>query len=939
MKKLLASLVVLAALAVGGWFAASYLGFAWLPGTEGPAARVLPRAEWEPYGYQVREGPRARAYNLPVVVTLAPEGEATVRVLLDLQDPQNYYFAELTRSRVRLCKVESGLESELGVARPCRLAVGANKVILKRRYDTLEVVLNDVVAAAAEDESFHGGSIGAGARGPGATLKVGTPQPCDPIYFADDFMKGATEGDGWKPVAGSWNLATLRNPSLSSNAFYYVGSASGGKPAAAVRGEWFWDNYRFRAAACSAGPGDVGLYFYYRDADNCYLFRWNAARQPDGSAGRRQLLKRWHGEETVLAQAPGGYQPGVWYELETEVTGARIRTFIDGHEVFSVTDGALCFGQVGLHTAVQAPAEAHFDDTLVQSVRGFEDDFSVPALGRWRPLGGSWEPRSEEGRHACVATADAPAKAVAGSSRWRDYTLEAGVRLPQQMVPATEVGVVSRYLDETNYALFAWQPAAGAVRFEATVDGKRVAQEHAIAHKATAGTRHVLSVEWRGAVATAHLDGQPVASAWVPGLPRGAVGLYAAEAQQPRFEAVRVRFPLPPEPVLTTHEIFSRELTMEVWAGAANDWEPVSEALDGVPSEVYWHRADFFGDATMEIDLKGEAARAAAEGKQPRAVRLVLSADSPKTALSGYSFVLTWPDAAKGETAYRALLTRNGAEAAQRTVAFEAPVRRLRFERLGNYIMASVNDEPLLAAKDPQPLPGCRAAFAAHNLPIPRQDVVVFSDTVKVYTFSRASSDWRPAAGTWEISNRWECDPRWSFFSGVPDASSLAAIWNKNAFDGDVSVEFAVGPKMDTSKGGTAYKYTRDFNVTICADGQDLSSGYSFLYGGWDNKETAITRGNTVVARCDSVIPRSSGIHRRWFYLKAEKRGNTLNFFVDGVRVLTYKDPDPLPGNRVGIWTWGNGIMVSRVRISARALGGTEPPGAAYAPCRTLYTP
>ncbi|HRR81644.1 MAG TPA: hypothetical protein P5118_15795, partial [Planctomycetota bacterium] len=154
-----------------------------------------------------------------------------------------------------------------------------------------------------------------------------------------------------------------------------------------------------------------------------------------------------------------------------------------------------------------------------------------------------------------------------------------------------------------------------------------------------------------------------------------------------------------------------------------------------------------------------------------------------------------------------------------------------------------------------------------------------------------------------------------------------------------VSVEFAVGPKMDTSKGGTAYKYTRDFNVTICADGQDLSSGYSFLYGGWDNKETAITRGNTVVARCDSVIPRSSGIHRRWFYLKAEKRGNTLNFFVDGVRVLTYKDPDPLPGNRVGIWTWGNGIMVSRVRISARALGGTEPPGAAYAPCRTLYTP
>jgi hypothetical protein len=87
------------------------------------------------------------------------------------------------------------------------------------------------------------------------------------------------------------------------------------------------------------------------------------------------------------------------------------------------------------------------------------------------------------------------------------------------------------------------------------------------------------------------------------------------------------------------------------------------------------------------------------------------------------------------------------------------------------------------------------------------------------------------------------------------------------------------------------------------------------------------------------VIPRASGIHRRWFYLKVEKIRNTLNFYVDGTRILSYADPDPLPGNRMAIWTWGNGIMVSRVRISAASVRPADAPGTPRGPCRSLYTP
>lgn len=943
MWKLLVACLVAGAVVAGAafvWLGQDFLGGG--AGSAGVAARSPLRAAWEPYGYQLREGPRTRSYNLPVVVTVPEGAKPHVRMVLDLQDRSNYYFVEMTDELTRIGKVESGLEAPLGVQKPLGLQPGSNRVVLKRRYDTIEVVLNDAVAARAQDESFHGGSLGAGVMGDLASLKVGTPQQCDPVHLRDDFMRAKEEEGSWRTPAGSWHVAELRNPSLSSNAFYYVAAAADAKtPATAVRGEWFWDNYRFRAAARSTGTADVGVYIYYRDPNNYYLFRWNADKQPDGSPGRKQLVKRRHGQETLLAEAPGGYQAGVWYELGAEAIEDRIRAFIDGHEVFSVSDPNLCFGSVGLYTALSTPAEAHFDDVLVQGMRAFEDDFATVAAARWRPLGGAWSQDSDERGSFCLASAQAPARAVAGSSQWRDYTLAVNLRLPALLAPETEVGLVSHYLDETNYALFAWQPASGAARFEAFVDGQRAAQEHAVVPRAPAATGHRLSVQWRGTVATASLDGQPVVSAWVPGLPRGAVGLHAAEAKDLRFEHVRVDFPLPPEPVLTSHKIFSRELTMEVWAGAANDWEADQETLDGAATQVWWHRADFHGDATMEIDLK-DAAAAAAAGKSnvPRAVRLVLSADLGKSASSGYTFVLQWPGGA-GSTgaAYKATLLRAGAVAAQRTFSLDSALHRIRFERIGNHIIASANNEPLLAAKDPRPLTGCRAAFAAVNIPIPREDVAVFSDTVQVYTFNKAASDWRPAAGVWEISNRWECDPRWSFFSGVPDKTDLAAIWNKWAFDGDVSVEFAVGPKMETARSGTAYKHTRDFNVTICADGRDLTSGYSFLYGGWDNKETAITRGDKVVARAATVIPRSSSIHRRWFYLKAEKLGNTLNFYVDGSRVLSYTDPTPLPGNRVAIWTWANGIMVARVRISASAIGPAEPPGTPGPPCRSIYGP
>ena len=900
------------------------------PPSLGPAHGRI-KAPWEPYGFQCREAPRRRRYNLPVLINVHRHPDPNVRLLLDMQDPANYYFVEFTTAGTRIGKVESGLETALGTGSDRGLRPGSeNKVVVKRRHDSIAVVLNDSAVARAEDESLHGGQVGAGVLDGSAAVRFGTPQPCDPIYFGDDFMKGASEGEAWHTVSGSWRLAEIRNPSLSSNAFYYIGRAPGGGPAAlSVRGEWFWDGYRLRVACASFGSRDVGIAFYYRDEDNHWLFRWNGGKQ---GGGRRQLVRRWHGEETVLAEAPGGYQRGVWYELAVEAVGSRIRASIDGHQVFNVADRELCFGRVGLYTATASPAAAHFDDVLVQTIRSFEDDFATVSARRWRPLKGSWEQRRDGGRPLCFVSAEGSAKAVAGSARWRDYTASATLRLPPSLSPDSEAGLVAHYLDEMNYAVFAWKPGSGTARLEARVEGERACLQQVQAPQAPAGTAHILDLACEHGVLTARLDGQPLVSAWVPGLPKGRAGLHAARIGGLAFDRFGVAFPLPPEPILTTNEVFKHEHTMQIWAGAAQDWEGTAETLGGRSLRPRWHRADFFGPATIEAEIK----KPPPPGAGDASCRLVLSAHSTRTVASGYNYLFTWPSAASGPC--KALVTRGQKIVGEKALTPEGPVRRLRFRRIGSHVVASVNERQILAFHDPEPLAGTRAACVAHGLTIPKTDVQVFSDNVKVYTFSRATTDWRTAAGTWQVTNRWECDPRWSFFSGVPDRTRLAAIWNKLDLEGDVTVEFAVGPKMENVRGGGSYRYARDFNVTLCADGRDLRSGYSFLFGGWDNARTGILRGDKPIASSSYVIRRSSDIHRRWYYIKAEKRGNTLNYWINGHRYATAQDPSPLTGKHIAIWSYDCGIMVSRVRISASRIGSKEPPRPVPGPCRTVYS-
>ena len=224
------------------------------------------------------------------------------------------------------------------------------------------------------------------------------------------------------------------------------------------------------------------------------------------------------------------------------------------------------------------------------------------------------------------------------------------------------------------------------------------------------------------------------------------------------------------------------------------------------------------------------------------------------------------------------------------------------------------------AAPDaPAPSPAPSIALSGINI---LKDVAVSSNHVYDYTFSTAPVDWRVAAGVWEMTNRWSCSPGWSWFGGRSD--EVAAIWNKRRVGGDLSAQMYFAFKMGLNVPQWP-EYPSDVALSICGDGTNLGSGYVFIAGAKDNSCSLLMKNGEVVARSDkaeALLPRLSdgspsneNIHRRWWYMRLDKNGDTITALLDGKPVLSYVDTKPIEGGQSAIWTYNNGIMLARVQL------------------------
>jgi hypothetical protein len=193
------------------------------------------------------------------------------------------------------------------------------------------------------------------------------------------------------------------------------------------------------------------------------------------------------------------------------------------------------------------------------------------------------------------------------------------------------------------------------------------------------------------------------------------------------------------------------------------------------------------------------------------------------------------------------------------------------------------------------------------------------------YTFGSAPTDWVPLSGRWEVVNRFACDPTWSFFGGW--SQGLACLWNKHRFTGDIVVEAYVAFRHGLPWNPEVWSYRpADLCLTLCGDGSNPDSGYSFQFGGDEGERSVIRRGKTVLGASAShdVVPPSfcdehpsmDDFHRRWWRLEARVEGSRLTFLVDGETVAQVYDPQPLSSGQLALWTVHNGMMVARVRVA-----------------------
>jgi len=846
------------------------------------------------------------------------ETKAQARVLFHWQEDQSGYALLLDADSLKLLKFKHGSATVLspevdfqpGRAAPLSLTI-------KRRPWRIGVIVNGVLRFTAYDDEFPaGGHWGYGVAGSGLEFQDPLYQPTEPVYFTDDFMRTPESEGAWTRVLGDWSYSGLPtprpDPNKSANPFAYLGR---GEKALATAGYWFWDDYAWEVSARPMGPGALGLVAYYQDPENYLLFRWHSAT----GGGERQLVKVTDGQPTLLAQADGGFESDQWYRLGLRVFEQLIEATLDGQLVLRAEAPLWGQGPAGLY-AEGLPA-AYFDDAKAEAWEVLEDDFSQSNPGRWHNVGSRWATQSLPGRESETSGAlgvrirldnsggDLGGKTIAGRSEWQNYVVSADIKPEGQ----GGVGLCFYYQDEGNHFLLRWGGDSEKLAYRnlcqliSVVQGEKMVLGQ-LRGGYNPGQWYRFRCEVDHSYIRAFVNDRLLFERLDWRLPGGKVGLYGHEAKGTLYDNVQVRFLPPLEKYVEFTAQFTREDTMKEWATELADWDPPAEGRS-----VYWHRGHFYGVPTLDLWVEGVA-------QEHRATTLILSGDG-QNEQSGYSLTIT---TGPGEERIYGQIARAG-RFVTRAMAFDVPPQStpwVRFVQRGRYLVGYANGVCFVGYREDYDLLqghrlGVRVAGGALN------PNAVYARSANHYdtTFTTAPIDWHIQKGVWETTNRWRCAPDWSWFGGTKHLTPV--IWSKRDYAGDLILEFYAAIQMDLDR-FPHYSHPSDLNATICGNGCDLSSGYSFLFAGHHNTGSYLYRNGQLVAQNTALEarfdrPHTLGglnrFHRHWFRLRVEKIGPQVRFSVDGHPLLQYTDPEPLPGGKVALWSVHNGVMIARTRL------------------------
>lgn len=697
------------------------------------------------------------------------------------------------------------------------------------------------------------------------------------LYFSDNFMHGDNELGEWRVATGKWSVHSLNTPVRSANPFSFIGR---GDHAEATTGYWFWRNYRFACAVQPLAKGGFGFRILKRDKSS-YSLQWS----PE-NGGELTFRKEVPAPlSPVTRHIPLQLEPTFWYQVAFSAVNGLVTITVDGQEILRYSDPMpLVSGSVSLCAEGNG---AIFDDALVmpadtmvleqlaassaycrrQNLASGDERYQLSGMELSNstlscrisdmPRGSHLILKGREGYGECVF---ARLESVSEGTQLRLGTLRSG----------REKEILSKIVElpsgEKQLALTLSEHEAFLLCNGRTLAIGRLERSWSggAAIETGGGFIRISNLSWSTGNQMKSLDGR--------------------------------------------NEVFSHERSMSNWSDPVQEWVPAAGEVH------YWHRNDFWGDVSVEMQSAPLRRKMGRFG-----VALGAQKDTGETpavvALLVYS-------SKTGNVTFKC-----GQQEESRNVGTSRLCRFLALERRGDRILARINGELAWDA----PVPEDKGALMLAGR-IGKGDTTPWAEAVSVSAsnitvdfFDQAPTAWLPVAGTWAVTNRWQCDPRWSFFSGVAD-KGVACLWSKYIHGRNFTIEYFVGPKMNRSKGGNESKYSADFNLAICCDGRDITSGYSVMFGGWKNRGTQLVRGSDIINENTASIIKDGNLHHHWFQVKVRRFGQRYTVWVDGKIVTDVLDDYPSTGNRFALWTWDNGVMIAQLRFSTDIPTQMAPP-------------
>jgi len=647
---------------------------------------------------------------------------------------------------------------------------------------------------------------------------------------------------------------------------------------------------------------------------------------PHGAQARRRL-RLVTGLGVVCGRREGNPGPN---EVILSRVGGVLYAYVNGTRL-AVESTA---GQERWEIVVCAPAPVSVRPQKRRE-EAVADDFARKQLhdgDGWECVAGDWRALWDEemalspNRFTCSGTASAgePALLTTGHAFWNSYSLQVALNVPF----GSRAGLVFRYAAPGDYfvcSLSRQEHPARLILSRVSVDGERILAERRLA--VADGTWYSLYVDVSEADGvTARVDGMRFLAYSTEEAMFGKVGFVVASGSA-LFDDMVLRHPPASEDhtslrlvggtrsAYTDKEPYDkdgRDQHTARWARNTDAWEAHVTAIGDATWAGRRFHLPLIGDFALRFaDVPAGEICLVREWHDGKDCAVTLPAGSCDITRRGKTLCIDGKPLAVGRP--QAPL--------QLACYVPAPSRALSEwqDYARNPIRIARGDE----GRDNRAEEILERHLGTGHIAIPN----IYSANVREDLFEGAPVGWLRVEGDWRLTSRWQCAKQWAFYGGTgPDD---VVQFCKTSFRGDQvhQVYFGMIDLFAREYGNRRYA-RHDVNISFMTDGVDLFSGYTMLFGGFDNQATFLYRYNQCIARNDAItfppFVDIDDLHLFWRRLSVEAIDGRIRVLIDDETVFDVRDPDPKSapsGGHLALWTQANGVVYARLNSVAQHVG------------------